>query len=309
MGPLARGIGWLLLTVILALGGAGLAGQLSHPPGDDRRAELTWSADATLAAQLDDLSGRLADVGNQIDGLAASARTALLAVSSEDDAALATALDQGAQQAGAIDAAIAALRSSVADLPGGDAAAATRYTNGVLVRRAAVVAAIQAVGGLSDGWAAVAARSTDAAALMRTIRAHDSTLAAAAAAGVQAHYGDAIDQCNQAIVLLGEISTMRTRIVQAGETVLDDWISRNQAHDAALLALYQALQASGGKRNPDVDAAYRAEQLALAALPSDNRAIIVIVSEVSQGGLNQAVIAIEDARGRIDDAIAAVPSD
>jgi hypothetical protein len=44
--------------------------------------------------------------------------------------------------------------------------------------------------------------------------------------------------------------------------------------------------------------------VAFAQLPPDRRTIIVIVSEVTRGGLTQAVLAIEDARGRIDDALA-----
>ena len=39
-------------------------------------------------------------------------------------------------------------------------------------------------------------------------------------------------------------------------------------------------------------------------LPPDRRTIIVIVAEVARGGLTQAVLAIEEANGHIDDALA-----
>jgi hypothetical protein len=44
--------------------------------------------------------------------------------------------------------------------------------------------------------------------------------------------------------------------------------------------------------------------VAYAQLPPDRRTIIVIVSEVTRGGLTQAVLAIEDAHGRIENALA-----
>ncbi len=50
-----------------------------------------------------------------------------------------------------------------------------------------------------------------------------------------------------------------------------------------------------------------AERRAYDRLPPDRRTIIVIVSEVTRGGLTDAVIAIEDARGSIDDALAGAP--
>jgi hypothetical protein len=307
---LAGPVGWTLLAAVLALGGAGLVAQLSHPPGDDRRAELTWAADRTLAAGLDDIAAQLDDVGARVDALADDAKAALVAVSAGDATALKAALDRGAGRAAGIDAAVARLRGELAALPGDGPDAATEYSNAVLVRRAALGTALDAVGTLSDAWARVTARSSDAAALTAAIRNHDATIASAAAAGVAARYADAIGLCSQAIELLDRIAQLRASFVQAGDvTVLDDWLARQRRHDGALLALYRALKASGGVRNPVVDAAYREEQSALAELPPDNRAIIVIIAGVAQGGLNQAVVAIEDASGRLDQAIsAAAPS-
>jgi hypothetical protein len=301
---MARAIGWLLLAAVLALGGAGLVGQLSHPPGDARRAELTATADAALSERLDDFATGLEDVGSQVDGLAEDARLALAAVSSGDATTISTALDHGATRVATIDAATAALHASLESLPGAGAAAATQYSNDVLVRRAALAAALGAVGSLSDEWAAVTARSSDASALMQLITSHDTTLASAAAAGVKAQYETAVSRCRDALHILNALAAMRAEVVQGGETVLDDWLDRNRTHDKALRDLYRALRRSGGARNSVVDAAYRAEQAALAQLPSDNRAIIVILSEVAAGGLSQAVVAIEVARARIDQAIA-----
>ena len=81
------------------------------------------------------------------------------------------------------------------------------------------------------------------------------------------------------------------------------WIAR-LAYDLALKALYFALVASNGELTVTVQSARRDERAAFDQLPPDRRTILVIVSEVSRGGLNQAVLAIEEARGRIDGALA-----
>jgi hypothetical protein len=54
----------------------------------------------------------------------------------------------------------------------------------------------------------------------------------------------------------------------------------------------------------EVQAARREERIAFEQLPPDRRTIIVIVAEVARGGLTEAVIAIEEAHGRLDAALA-----
>jgi len=41
-------IAWLALSAALALGGAGLVGELTHPPGGANREELTYPDDTLL---------------------------------------------------------------------------------------------------------------------------------------------------------------------------------------------------------------------------------------------------------------------
>ena len=55
-----------------------------------------------------------------------------------------------------------------------------------------------------------------------------------------------------------------------------------------------------------VRAAFAELRAAEAALPPDGRALVVIMSDVARGGLNQAVIGIEEAKGRLDAAGAAL---
>jgi hypothetical protein len=307
LGRLARTIGWLAISAAFAFGGSGLVAQLSHPPGDVRREELTYTADTAMRVRLDAISTQLSDVASLVDGLSGDAKTSLEAVASGDGTALQEALDRGTGRATTAEATVAAIRSSLAGLPGDGPAAAAIYGNATLVRRAALLAALDSVAGLGDLWTSVTVKARDAATLTLAIRDHDATVAAAAASGVKADYGTAIDQLGQASTLLAEIAQLRKDIVTTtDQTVLDDWIARHDRLDKALLALYQALKASHGQRNPTVDAAYREVNLAREQLPADNRQIVVIVAEVASSGLTQAVVAIESARGRIDQALPAV---
>ena len=102
-------------------------------------------------------------------------------------------------------------------------------------------------------------------------------------------------------------SARRDGLVNTSDvSTLDAWLSRNQRYDAALVALYAALQESGGLVTDKVRDAYREEGAARAILPPDTRGLVLIVADIGRGGLNQAVIAIEQARGRLNLALEAL---
>jgi hypothetical protein len=86
-------------------------------------------------------------------------------------------------------------------------------------------------------------------------------------------------------------------------TTLDQWLDRNVAYDVALRKLYTSLRDSKGKVNKDVRDAIKGEQDAKARLPPDARGLILIMSDIGRGGMNDAVIAIEEARGKLGDAL------
>jgi hypothetical protein len=56
----------------------------------------------------------------------------------------------------------------------------------------------------------------------------------------------------------------------------------------------------------EVRRAFEAVERAQQSLPLDTRALVVIMSDIAQGGLNQAVISIEQARGGLAAATAAL---
>jgi hypothetical protein len=306
LGRAIRGIVWTALFAVLAAGAAGLIAQASHAPGSPARADLTAEGDAVLNARLDQATDRLQTISDDVDSLADDAKTALEQLAASDPSKLQDSLDQGGEVAGKIETETRALLASLTNLPGSEPDAALRYSNDTLVRRAAVVAALDAAAGLNAQWLQVAGKAAEVAQLIALIDGHDKVVLDAAAQGRKAQYAKAVATLDDAILAVANVKAQRDKLIaDPGPTVLDEWIARNRDYDLALQGLYAALvQSRGNPQTVKVQAARRAERAAFDQLPPDRRTIIVIVAEAARGGLTQAVLAIEDARGRIDDALA-----
>jgi predicted sugar kinase len=91
-------------------------------------------------------------------------------------------------------------------------------------------------------------------------------------------------------------------------TILDQWLDRNAAYDIALRDLYAAYSKLGSKVTKALRDAIAAEAAARSNLPPDTRGLVVIMAEIGRGGMTGAVIAIEEARGRLTAAIDAASS-
>lgn len=302
---LLRGIAWTALLALLALSGAGLVGETFHPPGSPARAELTWAGDTAIGTRLDAAATELAAIAADVTLLAQFAKTALAEVTSTDPARLRTALEEGGLAAARIEAGAKALRTSLVGLPGDGPTAAMEFSNATLVRRAAILAALDAASGMATQWQSVTGRAVDAAQVISLISRHDLTVLSAAREGVAGKYAAAIPILDEALLTIEQLHDLRVRLIAGTEqTVLDEWMDRNTAYDEALQALYAALVKSKGKPlTAEVQSAKREVDIAFANLPPDRRTILVIVSEVARGGLTQAVLTIEEAHGRIEEAL------
>jgi hypothetical protein len=302
---LVRGGAWTVLLALLAISGAGLIGQTYHAPGSPARAELTWNGDSSIGVQLDAATRQLELIAADVNDLAADAKTALSEVSSTDASRLRAALEHGGGVATKIDQAAKALRTALVGLPGDGPTAAIDYSNTTLVRRAAILAAIDAASSVASEWQSVTGRAVDAAEVTSLISHHDLTVVASAQLGVAGKYKDTLPGLEEALATIDQIHDLRVRLIASPDkTVLDEWIERNTTYDKSLQTLYKALVKSKGRITVEVQSARRDEQIAFDNLPPDRRTIIVIVSEVARGGLTQAVLAIESAHGQIDDALA-----
>jgi hypothetical protein len=305
LGRVLRGIAWLLLFVVLGAGGAGLIGQTWHAPGSPARAELTAAGDAALDARLDVATVKLRAIAEDIGSLADEAKTALEEIASFDPARLQASLQRGGVKAAAIDAAAKSLRDSLDGLPGEGPAAVLDYSNATLVRRSAVLAAVDAALSIAGQWQTVTTRASGAGNLTALITQHDDTVLEAAAHGRASEYREATGVVDEALLVIADVQLQRTRLIASPDpTVLDEWIERNRNYDVALRAVYAALDKSKGRITVEVQSARREERIAFEQLPADRRTIVVIVSEVARGGLIQAVVAIEDAYGHLDEALA-----
>jgi hypothetical protein len=128
----------------------------------------------------------------------------------------------------------------------------------------------------------------------------------AAALGRSARYEDAMADLDDADATIAAARLLRNQLANTIDvSVLDAWLDRNAAYDVALRALYAAYATSGGTESDELRTAMAAEATARKNLPPDTRGLVVIMAEISRGGMNGAVIAIEETRGRLTAALAA----
>ena len=298
-------VAWLVAAVVIALGAAGLVAALDHLPGGTGRPELTWTADRAVAADLDAVAAELAALAEAVGTLSDEGRGALAALVANDAPGLTAALDAGAAQLDVLDAAVAGLDDRVASIPLAGADRTMRYSAATLARYDAAVAALAAVDPLRPAWERLTAGVVPATELVDHLLAHDRIAAAAILAGGAGTYPLAIRRIDRAAAELAAARAIRDRLAATVDvTTLDQWIDRNADYGDALRDLWDALRRSRGRVTDEVREAAAREAAARVLLPPDARALVVILGDVARGGLNQAVIIIEEARGRLLEAAA-----
>jgi hypothetical protein len=298
-------IAWLVLVFAIALGAAGLVSGTDHLPGTPARAELTWERDREVDTALDAASGRLVALSDTVAALGVQARGALAALNGSEISTVEAAIAEGDRLLEEAVTQTTSLRLELADVPH-----LARSDTGLLVsdrpvaRHAAMVAALDATQGLRDAWVRLTTGSVAAIRLSTLLEQHDEQVVAAAALGRAARYEDAIvslDQADETILAARSLRNQLANTVDVG--VLDEWLDRNAAYDVALRNLYAAYARVGSTVTQELRDAIAAEAAARRNLPPDTRGMVVIMAEIGRGGMNGAVIAIEEARGRLTSAI------
>lgn len=301
--PLARLV-WLVLAALIAFGGAGLVAAMDHSPGTAARPELTWAGDQAAGPALDGATGQLGQLAGDVETLGTTARLALAQVVAGDLGSLQQTIADGTLQLAAVEAQARALDVGLAAVPGAGEGSALRLSAAVRDRYAALAGTQGLTGGLAADWAAFSGRAVDAARLAGLLAQHDQQTAAAAKEGSAAHYGAALTALDASDATIVQSRQLRDRLASSTDvTTLTTWLDLNAAYDAALRTLYQSLVDAKGRVTSAVKAAFAAEQAARAQLPGDTRGLVVIMSDVARGGLNQAVISIEQARGSLNAAL------
>ena len=173
--------------------------------------------------------------------------------------------------------------------------------------------AINATSGLEGAWVRLAAGSTTANTLGVLLTDHDKIAGQAAAQGRSAKYAAALKTLAQAQAKLAQAKTLRDALANTivDVTTLTQWIDRNDEYDKALAHLYKATIAAKGRITTDLKQAAIEERQAHDLLPSNTSGLVIILAEIGRGGLNQAVIGIEQTRAKLQaavDELTAVPA-
>jgi hypothetical protein len=299
--------GWLALASLIAFGGAGVVAVTNKPFVPGARPELTWTVDRALEPELRAAVADLATVSDNVDGLGDIGRRALTTLVDRNTTGLQKAIKDGETQLGLIAEATDRLRARLAAIPGIGPDDPTRIGAALRVRYDRLVAALSATDGLADSWSNLTRGSLAAIDLTTSLADHETQAAEAFKLGQRSLYKRALVVLDKADAALARSRLLRDRLAATTDvSILTRWIDRNAAYDAAVRRLYSLMVKSKGKVNKDIRAAFAEVSAAQAALPPDNRAMVVIMADVARGGLNQAVIEIEEARGRLAAAIDAL---
>jgi hypothetical protein len=301
---------WLALVVAIALGGAGLVTGADHQPGSAARPELTYTNDAAVTAALDVATADLQALVDQVAALGVQARGALAALNGTETSTVDAAIAEGNRLLDEMLAQTSAIRGELANVPYVARANPGLYVSDALVaRHAKLVAALDATDGLQDAWVRLTTGSVAAVRLSTLLARHDEEVTDAASLGRAARYDDAVDRLDDADATIGEARSLRNQLANTVDvSVLDTWLDLNANYDVALRGLYVAYARVGNRVTDELREALAAEAAARRALPGDTRGMVVIMAEIGRGGMNGAVIAIEQARGRLATAIEAAGS-
>lgn len=304
---IGAGLVWLVLVVAIALGAAGLVSGTDHQPGTPARAELTYDRDREVGAALDAASGHLVELADTVAALGVQARGALAALNGSEISTVERAIAEGDRLLDDVAAQANALGLELAAVPYlARTDTALLVSAGPVARHATMVEALDATQGLRDAWTRLTTGSVAAVRLSTLLAQHDQQVVDAAALGRAARYQDAIAGLDAADATIVAARTLRNQLANTVDVgVLDEWLDRNAAYDVALRNLYAEYATVGNTVTQELRNAIAAEAAARRELPPDTRGLVVIMAEIGRGGMNGAVIAIEEARGRLTSAIAA----
>lgn len=298
-------LAWLGAVLLIALGAAGIVAGMDAPVTAGSHPWQTARDDAPAEARLDMIAADLEGVSDRLDALTVQARAALSALTADDQGAAATAIAAGDALVLEIRERSVAIGAALADVPlVGTPAGQYRLGPAVRDRHARLSAALDETRGLDIVWQRLAGGSAAASRLSGLLAAHDDAVLAAASQGRDADYANGIALLDDADAAIADARRLRDQLARSIDvTTLDEWLDRSARYDVALRELYTALDESGGRITAAVRAAMTEERRAKDGLPPDTRGFVLIMAEIGRGGMNSAVIEIEQARGELADAL------
>ncbi len=302
---LLLGLVWLAVVLLVSAGGAGLVVSADHLPGDATRPERTWTQDVAFQSRIEALGPAYDALSGDVGQLGNAARSALVDLVARRTDLLAADLSTGDGLLASIDAKVAALHQALAVVQGSaDPALLGNRSQAML---SAAQTALQTTAPLPEDWRSLADQALPAIQLVDVLQRHDDLVFAATQQARAARYASALAMLSQASAQLDRARATRDALAgRADVSTLTTYIDRMSAYDRALAALYGNLEQTGGRLTAQGRQLVARVSAAQQLLPPDTRAIVVIMGEIAQAGLNQAAIAIEVARGDLGNAVAAL---
>jgi hypothetical protein len=296
-----------MAAAAIALGAAGVVAGMDTPRiGGGDRTGRSAQGDGTVTAALTPIEAELRALAAAVDGLGEQGRTILASLSSNDPTAIDTATATGTQLVTDIDARTARITDALAGVPIVDTpAAAYELSPATRDRYAAYVGGLKSTEAIKDAWTRLTVGSLSASRMSQLLAAHDAAVVEAAKSGRTADYKAALAHLADADAAIKDATAMRDKLSATVDvSTLDEWLARSHAYDVALRKLYVAVQRAGGRPTAEVKAAMRAEAAAKDRLPPDTRSLVLIMSDIGRGGINDSAIAIEQASDDLREALA-----
>jgi hypothetical protein len=224
-----------------------------------------------------------------------------------DAPAVETAIAEGDRLAADVTQRTSNLRRRLAAVPYvGTPDAGLAVSAATVARHVALLAALDATDGLDVAWARLTVGAVAATRMSELLAKHDGLVVQAAEQGRLAKYAEAIKLLDEASAEIKAARELRNQLVRTVDvSVLDEWLTRNGDYDTALRNLYTEISKVGRTVTEATRAAVKAEAAARARLPRDTRGLVVIMAEIGRGRMNGAIIAIEEARAKLTDALEA----
>ena len=296
---------WLLAALLIALGAAGIVAGMDTPPADGSdRTGRTGYGDAQLDASLDAIETQVRELSVAVEMLGQHSRVILASLSGNSTEAIDTATAHGTALVGDIKARVEDIRDALVAVPViGSHAEGYELSPATRERHAAYLGALDAADGIEGAWTQLTVSALSANRLSRLLAAHDQAVVDAAADGRRGRYAGALERLDDADAAIADAKTMRDRLAATVDvTTLDQWLKRSGDYDAALRGLYRAVRNGEG---PDaIRELMQAEQRAKDRLPPDTRSLVLIMSDIGQGGINAAAIQIEQAHTDLEESLA-----
>jgi hypothetical protein len=308
--PARRGtpvIVWLVVLLVISIAGAGLILSVDHAPTEEGRPELTARGHTIVTPRLAAIDLDAQQLATAGDAIAAAGRETLTRLRALDTARTQTALDAGdaavTDASGALDRIVTARATLL------DGTALTGLPASDRIRIGTIDAAIAAAGELTGYWQQVGIAASGPLELLQVLDAHDTKVVAATDSGRAGAWADALAALDDAQGLLQQAHAVRETVHTAGLDVstLDDLLDRLDTYDAALVDLYTSLDASKGQTTADSRAALDRVNAAQESLPTDQSAMVVIISDLAGPTITPVLLSIESARGALESAIEAEP--